>query len=456
MLKERSVLTLPPDIMAVLTTFAPLFTRPVWQHVQVLLVGAILAPGRRMVSSVLRVMGLEQVASFGCYHRVLNRAVWSSREASHLLLILVIRIVAPSGPLVLGIDETIERRRGRKITAAGYYRDPVRSTKRRKVTTRGLRWISLMVLVPLPWAHRVWALPFLTVLAPAKQHTKAQGRRHKTIAVWARQMLRQVHRWLPTRSLVVVGDGEYAAMDLLRVISPFATVVTRLRLDAQLFEPPPPRKPGQRGRPRRVGAVLPKLAARGADPTTVWTSVTIPEWYGQGPRTIELLSETAHWYNKSGQPAVPLRWVLIRDPQGVFPMQALLCTDLDADPVQIITWFIMRWRVEVTFHEVRDHLGVETQRQWSPLAILRTTPALLGLFSLVTLLAHPHMMASAPPVRAAAWYDKQVPTFVDALALVRRQLWATVTIPVSPADTDMAQIPRSLIDHLYQTLAYAA
>ncbi len=238
------MLTLPPDIMAVLTTFAPLFTRPVWQHVQVLLVGAILAPGRRMVSSVLRVMGLEQVASFGCYHRVLNRAVWSSREASHLLLILVIRIVAPSGPLVLGIDETIERRRGRTITAAGYYRDPVRSTKRR--------------------------------------------------------------------------------------------------------------------------------------------------------------------------------------------------------------------RVEVTFHEVRDHLGVETQRQWSPLAILRTTSALLGLFSLVTLLAHPHTTASAPPVRAAAWYDKQAPTFVDALALVRRQIWATVNIPVSPADTDMVQIPRSLIDHPYQTLAYAA
>jgi len=177
------VLPLPPDSMALLTTFAPLCTRPVWQHVQVLLVGAILAPGRRMVTPVLRVIGLEQVSSFTRYYRVLNRAVWSSRDTSRLLLGLVIAALVPTGPLVLGIDETIECRRGRTITAAGYYRDPVRSTKRHKVTTRGLRWISLMVLVPLPWAHRVWALPFLTVLAPAKQHTLAQGRRHKSATI---------------------------------------------------------------------------------------------------------------------------------------------------------------------------------------------------------------------------------------------------------------------------------
>jgi DDE superfamily endonuclease len=341
------VLTLPPDIMALLTAFAPVFSRPLWRHVQVLLVGAILAPGRRMVTSVLRIMGLEQVSSFQTYHRVLNRAVWSSREVSRILLGLLIAALVPSGPIVLGIDETIERRRGRRITAAGYYRDPVRSTQHRMVKTRGLRWISLMVLVPLPWACRVWALPFFTVLAPAKRFTEARGRRHKTIAVWARQMICQVHRWCPTRSLVLVGDGEYAAMDLLRATRPFATIVTRLRLDAQLFAPPPPRLPQQRGRPRRVGASLPKLAARSTDPATVWTTVIIPQWYGQGPRTIDLVSDTAHWYNKNGQPAVPLRWVLIRDPQERFPIQALLCTDCDADPSQIITWFIMRWQVEM-------------------------------------------------------------------------------------------------------------
>jgi hypothetical protein len=421
-----------------------------------LLVGAILAPGRRMVTSVLRIMGLEQESCFQTYHRVLNRAVWSSRETSRILLGLLLAALVPTGPVVLGIDETIERRRGRRIEAAGSYRDPVRSTAHRMIKTRGLRWISLMVLVPLPWAGRVWALPFFTVLAPAKRFTVARGRRHKTIAVWARQMMRQVHRWCPTRSFVLVGDAEYAAMDLLRAIDSFATVVTRLRLDAQLFAPPPPREPHQRGRPRRVGAVLPKLATRSTDPTTVWTTVVIPQWYGRGPRTIELVSDTAHWYNKNGQPAVPLRWVLLRDPQGHFPIQALLCTDCDADPVQVIRWFIMRWQVEVTFHEVRAHLGVETQRQWSERAIGRTTPTLLGLFSLVTLLAHPSLAASTPLVRTASWYDKRLPTFVDALALVRRRLWAAVPIPLSSADTEMVKIPRPLIDHLYASLSYAA
>ncbi len=450
------MLTLPPDIMALFTLFAPVFSRRLWPHVQVLLVGAILAPGRRMVTSVLRIMGLEQESSFQRYHRILNRAVWSSRETSRILLGVLLAALVPTGPVVLGIDETIERRRGRRIGAADYYRDPVRSTQRRMVKTRGLRWIALMVLVPLPWAGRVWALPFFTVLAPAKRFTLARGRRHKTIAVWARQMLRQVHRWCPRRSFLLVGDAEYAAMDLLRATDAFATVVTRLRLDAQLFAPPPPRLPGQRGRPRRVGAVLPKLAARSTDPKTVWTTVVIPQWYGHGPRTIELVSDTAHWYNKNGQPAVPLRWVLLRDPQEHFPIQALLCTACDADPVQIIRWFIMRWQVEVTFHEVRAHLGVETQRQWSERAIGRTTPALLGLFSLVTLLAHPQLTASSPPVRTAAWSDKRLPTFGDALALVRHRLWARVPIPFSPADPDLVQIPRPLLDHLYAALSYAA
>src|SRR5215467_8900195 len=173
------MLLLPADMVAFLAPFAPLFSRPVWRHVQVLLAGAILAPGRRMVSSALRAVGLGRLSQFQRYHRVLNRAVWSSLGASRILLGLLVATLAPSGPLVVGIDETIERRRGAKIAAAGIYRDPVRSSRSHFVKVNGLRWICLMLLVPIPWAGRAWALPFLTALAPSERYAQRRGRRFK-------------------------------------------------------------------------------------------------------------------------------------------------------------------------------------------------------------------------------------------------------------------------------------
>ena len=180
-------------------------------------------------------------------------AVWSSREVSRLLLGLLIATFALEGPLVIGIDETIERRRGAKIAAKGIYRDPVRSSHSHFVKASGLRWISMMLLVPIPWAERTWALPFLTVLAPSERYTAERGHRHKAITDWARQMIRLVHRWYPSRRLVIVGDSEYAALEFLAAVRSVATVVTHLRLDARLFAPAPPRRPGQMGCPRLVG-----------------------------------------------------------------------------------------------------------------------------------------------------------------------------------------------------------
>lgn len=450
------MLLLPATIVALLSPFAPLFSRPVWRHVQVLLVGAILAPGRRMVSTVLRAVGLSHLPTFQTYHRVLNRAVWSSLEASRMLLRLLVATFAPEGPLVVAIDETIERRRGTTITAAGIYRDPVRSSRSHFVKVRGLRWICASLVVPIPWAGRVWALPFLTVLAPSERAARRRRRAYKPLTTWARQLIRQVHRWAPDRRLVVVGDRAYAALELLDAVRAVATLVVRLRLDARLFAPPPPRMPGQKGRPRLVGERLPNLTAHRDDTQTVWTRLTIPRWYGERERPVEILSQTAVWYS-TGFPPVPIRWVLIRDPLQQFATQALLCTDVEADPHQIISWFILRWQLEVTFHEVRAHLGVETLRQWSDRAIARTTPALFGLFSLVTLLAHDQLHnQTAPPLRQAAWYAKSLPTFADALALVRRQLWTQITFPTSPADAELVQVPRAYVDHLRGLLCYAA
>src|SRR5438105_3426094 len=374
------MLTLPKGIIHVLRQFEAVLSERVWEWAKVLMIGAILAPGERTVAAILRVMGCSNEKQFQNYHRGPGRATWSSRELSHLLLGLLVRLFVPGNePLILGIDETIERRRGRHIAARGVYRDPVRSSKEFFVKTTGLRWISLMLLVPIPWAARVWALPFLSVLAPSERYDQERGRRHKTLSDWARQMIKQVRRWLPERALVLVADSGYAVLALLAACQNLkrpVSVVTRLRLDAALFEPAPPREPGMKGksgRPRKKGERRPSLQATLDDPTTVWTKTKVAGWYGQrsqGEREIEIVSDTCVWTN-GGQPVVPIRWVLIRDPQGHFAPQALLCTDLSAAAQRIVSWFVLRWQLETTFQQVRTHLGVETQRQWNEQAIER-------------------------------------------------------------------------------------
>ncbi len=452
--------TLPPKMVQVLAPFAPLFSKRIWQHAQLLLVGAILAPGRRTVSSALRAMGLDQEKRFHRYHRVLSRASWSSREAGRVLLGLLVEAFVPEGdPLVVGIDETLERRWGKKISARGVYRDPVRSTHETFVKSSGLRWVCVMLLVEIPWASRVWALPFLSALAPSERYAAARGRRHKKITEWAWQLLLLVRRWYPQREIVAVADRTYASLKLLdrcRKLSDPITFVTRLRLDAALYEPAPPRRPGQIGRPRLKGERLPNLSEVTDDPTTVWKPTKIANWYGSGERLVEIASETAVWYS-TGLFAAPVRWVLIRDPEGGFKTQALLCTDLRADPQKIVSWFVMRWQLEVTFQEMRRHLGFESQRQWSEMAIRRTTPALLGLFSLVTLFAHRRMVQAAGALRQAAWYHKKLPTFADALALVRKELWAQEqTFCGLPAETDTIKVPRAFMERLTDAVCYAA
>ena len=461
------MLTLPDAIVSVLNPFATLFRSPTWLKAQILLVGAILAPGQRTVASALRVMGRCDHRDYARYHEVLNRAVWSPRQAARILLMLLLQhLDQDDGPLIFGIDETLERRRGPKIKSLGIYRDGVRSSRSQVVKASGLRWISLMWLGHIPWAGRFWALPFLTVLAPSERYYRQRGRRHKKLTDWARQMIMQLRRWLPHRPLVLVGDSSYAVLDLLHCCQSLTqpvTLIARLRLDAALYEPAAPRQPGQNGRPPLKGRRLPALKALLDLPTVAWVEVSVA-WYDGTTRTVELTSQTAVWY-RSGKPPVPLRWVLVRDRQGEFATQALLCTDLAVDPVQILEWFVLRWQLEVTpyqvrgrlFQEVRAHLGVETQRQWSDRAIARTTPVLLGLFSWTTLAAHALQKRRPMNHRTAAWYAKPSPTFVDAVALVRRHLWlASEGFSLSAADPDIRKVPAALYHRLVDSLAYAA
>src|SRR3954464_1666570 len=284
------MLLLSSSFASLIEIFAPLFDSRVWSYAQLLLVGAVLAPGKRTVSSVLRIVGLGSEKHFQNYHRVLNRARWSGRAASQILLGLLLRAFSPCGPILVGLDDTIERRWGKQIQARGIYRDPVRSSHSHFVKTSGLRWLSLMLLVEIPWAGRVWALPFMTVLAPSERYHQKRHRRHKTLVDWGRQMLLQLRRWLPERPIVLVADSSYAALEFLGCLAnrkqPI-TCITRLRLDAQLYAPVRPRRKGQIGRPRRKSRRLPSLRQRVTDRKTKWSKVTVPRWYSAGPRAVQ-------------------------------------------------------------------------------------------------------------------------------------------------------------------------
>ena len=446
---------LPPRFVSLLAGFLDLFTRPTWPNVLVLLAGVVLAPGRRTVTTALRILGRDRDPDFCTFHRILNRAAWSSRAAAKQLLILLIKAFVPAGaPVIIGLDDTIERRWGPKISARGIYRDPVRSSKGHFVKASGLRWLSTMLLVRVRWADRIMALPFLTMLAPSKRFYANKSRAPKTLLDWARQAALQIHRWLPERYVVMVGDSAFAAIEFLAAVRNHVCVVTRLRLDASLFDFPPTNRKGRGRRPIK-GKRLKKLSAILNDRKVSWQRLRISLWYGRTNRLVEITTGTAIWY-KGGIPPVPIRWVLVRDPAGELEPQAFLATDLNARPCDIIAWFVCRWQVEVTFEEVRAHLGVETQRQWSDKAILRTTPALLGLFSVIALWAHDLSKSQMLKPRAAAWYPKATLTFSDAIAAVRREIWAHQISFMSRPRRDRIEIPTHIWRRMQNALAYAA
>jgi hypothetical protein len=300
---------------------------------------------------------------------------------------------------------------------------------------------------------RTWALPFLTILAPSKKTNEANGRRHKTIGHLLGQAVTVLRRWLPERGIVMVTDGALSGVRLgwrcrrLEVI-----LVTRLNWRAVLHAPPGPRPKGKRGPRATKGARLPKLKETLADPRTVWRRCQLP-WYGHDQQEVDIATGTALWYTP-GQKPLPLRWVLVRDPAGKQKPASFMATDQTLSAEQIISYYIRRWSIEVTFQECRAHLGVETQRQWSDLAIVRTTPALLGLFSLITLLAHRLTKGEEFPVRSTAWYRKPEPTFADAIALVRKQLWTRMKFVNPLVKPIIVEFPLPNLHGLVDTSCY--
>jgi hypothetical protein len=303
-----------------------------------------------------------------------------------LLQLVVSTFVGVGGMVDIVIDETLERRWGRKMRQRCHWRDSRLSSRQRHVTTSGLRWVVMAVVVTLPWTQQRWALPFLSVLATTPTVSHELQRRRKTVPRLAQQMVKLVRRWLPTVPLKLIGDNAYSVIDLgIACRAAQVSLIAPLRLDARLFGPPPSTRAAT-GRPRIVGQRLPDLRMVLADARTCWQEATIP-WYGGQEKTLDLTTGTALWYSTGFQP-LPLRWVLVRDPAGKVATRALFTSDQAQAAATIVADFVQRWPLEVTFEESRAHLGLETQRQWSDTTIARSTPALLGLFSLTAVLGH--------------------------------------------------------------------
>ena len=258
--------------------------------------------------------------------------------------------------------------------------------------------------------------------------------------------------------MVLVGDSGYAVLDLLHFCQSLrepVTLITRLRLDAGLYAPAPPRRPSQNGRPRVKGARLLTLKEFLNHSALPWITVPVA-WYDGTTRIVELTSQTAVWYH-SGNPPCRYAGCLFGTLKASSTPKALLCTNPEVAPAQILEWFALRWQLEATFQEVRAHLGVETQRQWSDRAIARTTPVLMGLFSWIALAAQSMQKRGPITQRKAAWYNNPAPTFVDAIAMVRRHLWiASEGFSTSPPRPNDEKAPDALYARLLDSLAYAA
>mgnify|MGYP000051758849 CR=1 FL=1 len=419
-ISDEIMTSLSPTILTILAPFAVLFSCPVWKNARTMLIGALLCRGKRTVCAILRVVGLSDNSSFAKYHHVLNRVNWSPLMGSKILFKMLLELIGNALPLVIFVDETLERRKGSKIKAKGYYRDAVRSSKNTLVKSSGLKWLSMAVSWRFPFSSRHFALPFMTVLEPSEKSDKLTKKRHKTTLQWTVQMILQILTWANNIPLILVGDGGFASGKLAWVcLKHKISLVTRLKMNARLYDFPP-EDSGKRGRKRVKGVRLFGFKHMLSMADLGWKEADI-QAYGK-KKVIKYVSGTSLW-GVDGFPPVPIRWVLVVDPDGELDPVPLMSTDVTLSPERIVELYAQRWNHEVTFEEVREHLGVETQRQWSDKAIARSTPILLSLYTIVCLIANRLNEERPIAVAQTAWYEKKEATFSDLLTAVRKVLW---------------------------------
>lgn len=417
------MINLPSVAEPLLMSFSIAFTEPTFHRSLVVLVGAILAKGRRTITNLLWAVGDLAEGDPSDYHRVFSRAPWSLWNVGRVLAVAVIELAATDDWIRVIVDCTVAEHKGKKVYGKGCHHDAVRSTDTHKAYRWGHRWIVLAVAVRFPFCSRPWALPVLAALYRPEQLNEKEGRRHKTPIQLARGLMSILLNWFPDKKFVLLGDGGYASHDLARFCYRHRhrlALVAKFGPDGALYAPPPPPKRNKKGgRPRVKGKKLKTpeavVSISRLRKRTVW-------WYGATERQVRVCHGHGQWYH-AGAGLVPVHWVFVRDEQGTRRDEYFYTTHDAFTPEQVVTLYTLRWNLEVTFQELRAHLGFEKTRQRVPNSVLRMAPCLLGLFSVICLIYHEYLKRHKVTTCDRPCYAKSEPTFTDAIATVRRLFW---------------------------------
>jgi hypothetical protein len=443
---------LPPEARPLLAALAPGFTRPTFGRFAVLLAAAILTQGRHTVANLLRTLGSLAPGHRTDYQRVLSRAPWSGLGLGRALAGYILLHLCPTDPVILVGDDTVDGHPGRHVYGKARHRDAVRSSHAYTAWKYGHRWVVLAVLVRFPWATRPWALPVLVDLYRSEEEDRRRGRPHRTPAQLMCRLLRALMIRCPGRHFAFVGDSGYGSHEVARFFHRHRarlTMVSKLHPEANLFDPPPPYR--GLGRPRVKGGRRPK--PREAVAAARRRRRLVVGWYGGGTRRVSVVTGTGHWY-KAGAGLVPIRWVHVRDLEGTHRDEYFYATDPALDPGEIVTRYAGRWNIECTFQECRAHLRSGTTRGRSQRTVLRATPCLFGLYSVVALLFH--ALPEAKRSGGVRWPGKAGVSYSDALASVRLWVWSEGVFPRAGSRFGLEKLPDPLREVLRSALAPAA
>ncbi len=449
---------LPSTMDALIQQFSSCFTKPTFQTFCIIAAGWLLGQGRRTVTHVLLAGDGLSRKTFSCYHRFFSQARWSVDEIGHIVLQLVLKFIPPDAPIVIAVDDTLNRKTGKRIWAAGMHHDPLRSTARRAAFSFGHNWVVLSVQLRLPFApDKTWSLPILMRLYRRKQKKRRPGRprgerkaigqatpaEYRTRPQLAVEMIALMASWLPDRTIHVVGDSEYAGKSISRHLPDNAYLTSRMVMNAALYEQPPKRRKGQRGAPRKKGKRLPSPTELAKSRSSRWKKITV-NIYSKRVR-VWYKTCVALWYNSAG--ARPLRIVVVRDPSGQRKDDCFFTTDLSLSPRAILQLFAMRWPLEVTFYNAKQCLGLEDPQNRTPKAVKRTAPLALYLYTLTILWFAEHGSFNLAAYRKAhPWYrQKQTPSFADILACLRA---ASLSESISDAPSNKAASKKILLSLL--------
>jgi hypothetical protein len=415
-------MNIPTFAWPILTMLRPTFSTPTYNRFLVLLLGTLLTTGRRTITNLWRTVRHQAPGHASSSHRVWSQRRWSTWVLARAVIRFLLDHVVPPGPVLLAGDETVTEHPGPHVFGTGRHRDGVRSSHRYTAYRWGHTWVGISMLVKWPCATRPWALPVVVAWYRPPAWDRVHGQRHTTPAHTARLLLARLVRWFPERHCMCVGDSGYGTSETARFCRTHRqhlTLVSTFDGDAALYGPPPPRTRRTMGRPRVKGHQL-------ASPQEVVAhTATRPRlmvaWSGGTTREIESVTGRGHWY-RIGEDLVDVRWVYVHDGTGTHRDAYFLTTALTMKPHQMVECDTQRWSIDTTFQECREYLKLESTQGDGQHTVLRCTPGLFGLYTMVVLLYF-QLPKSSSRLRAICWRGKSTGTCSDMLTCVRRALW---------------------------------